>query len=96
LNSTPVRLFVASYALSTAIATHPAGYIKIPRFESTDAGHAALVTASRAAKRAVASGKPADEDAVDVAAARLWKLTAKDVVAMRDFLDVLRRRDLAQ
>jgi N-6 DNA Methylase len=94
LNSLPVRLFVASYAVETQISTHTVEYIHVPRFAPKDSVHRALANASKAAHAAVVRGDQPDEDAVDRAAAQLWGLTEAELAAMRAFLDQLRKRDL--
>lgn len=94
LNSTPVRLFVASYAVETQISTHTVKYIHIPCMDEANEIHVAVASASRAAHAAVSDGRDPPEDAVDRAAAALWGLDERDVAAMRSFLDKLRKRDL--
>jgi hypothetical protein len=94
LNSIPVRLFVACYAVETAISTHTVKYIRVPKFDPVTGDHVALAAASRAAHAAVAAGEEPDQDAVDRAAARIWGLTGADVEAMRVFFDELRKRGL--
>ena len=96
LNSIAVRSFVAAYAVETQISTHTVKYVRIPKFDPDSAEHAVIVAASRAAHKAVAAGKDPDQEAVDVAAGRLWDLTEGEIAAMREFLDKLRKRDLAQ
>lgn len=91
LNSTPARLFIASY-LATHASTHPVATVHIPRFDRRDAYHNALAKASRAAHTAVAAGREADQDAVDRAAARLWGISWNEIEAMREFFDRLRKR----
>jgi hypothetical protein len=94
MNSTPVRAFVSSYAIETQLSTHSVRYVHIPRYDETLADHVALASESRAAHAAVAEGREPDQDAVDVAAARLWDLDAGEVDAMRAFFVRLRKRDL--
>jgi len=96
LNSTPVRLFVACYAIETQISTHSVRYISVPKFVRDDIVHAAVAQASKAAHKAVAAGKEANQDAVDRAAAALWGLRPGEVEAMRLFFNQLRKRDLAE
>jgi len=94
LNSTPVRVFVASYAVQTAIATHVVKYIRVPKFDTRSKSHAAVVKVSKDAHKAVAAGRAANQAAVDDAVARLWKLNSKETGAMQFFLDRLLKRDL--
>ncbi len=91
LNSTPARLFIASY-LATHASTHPVTTVHLPGFDRGDSDHRALAKASRTAHRAVAVGREADQDVVDRAAARLWGLSWEEVEAMREFFDRLRKR----
>ena len=92
LNSTPARLFVASYAVGTQMSTHIASYIHIPSFDRHQADHRALATASRAAHTAAAAEREPDQDAVDRAAAGLWGISWSEIEAMREFFDRLRKR----
>ena len=39
LNSTAVRLFVASYSVSTAIATHVVKYVEVPKYDASSDVH---------------------------------------------------------
>ncbi len=94
LNSLPVRLFVACYAVETQISTHTVEYIHVPKFDPQNPVHLALAEASKAAHNAVEAGTDPDEEAVDRAAAQLWDLTGEELAAMRRFLDQLRKRDL--
>ncbi|MBA2463242.1 MAG: N-6 DNA methylase [Actinobacteria bacterium] len=95
LNSVPVRLFVACYAIETQISTHTVTYIHIPKFDAKSGSHQAVADASRRAHAAVAAGLAADQQAVDRAAARIWGLKVTEIEAMRVFFDELRKRDLA-
>lgn len=94
LNSIPARLFVAAYAVETQISTHTVKYIHIPRFDREIPEHVALSSASEAAHASVAEGDEPDQEAVDLAAARLWGLDAEEIDAMRAFFVHLRKRDL--
>lgn len=94
LNSVPVRLFVACYAIETQISTHTVTYVHVPKFDPKSRSHQALVESSRRAHEAVSRGLPADQRAVDRAAARLWGLRVAEIEAMRVFFDELRKRDL--
>jgi hypothetical protein len=95
LNSIPARMLVSAY-VATHISTHTTKVIDVPRFDPDSVEHAAIAAVSRAAHAAVAAGEEPDQDTVDAAAGRLWGLTEAEVVAMRKFLDELRKRDLAQ
>ncbi len=94
VNSIPVRVFVSSYAIETQLSTHSVRYVHIPKYDETLADHIALASASRAAHAALAEGREPDQDAVDLAAARLWGLDANEIDAMRAFFIRLRKRDL--
>ncbi|MCP9484262.1 MAG: N-6 DNA methylase [Gaiellaceae bacterium MAG52_C11] len=95
LNSVPVRLFVACYAIETQISTHTVTYVHVPKFDPRSRSHQALAEASRRAHEAVANGRAPDQSAVDRAAARIWQLRVAEVEAMRVFFAELRKRDLA-
>ncbi len=92
LNSVPLRLFVASYAVEVQLGPHVVRYVRLPKFEPESASHVELAASSRAAHTAVAAGEEPDQNAVDRAAARIWGLTGADVEAMRVFFDKLRKR----
>jgi hypothetical protein len=95
LNSTPARSFVAAYTVETQISTHTTKMIHVPPFETEKPAHVAVAKASRTAHAAVKAGKEPDQDAVDVAAGKIWGLTRKEVAELRKFLDQLLKRDLA-
>ncbi len=95
LNSVPVRLFVACYAVETQISTHTVTYIHVPKFDPKSRSHQTLAESSRRAHEAVARGLAPDQGAVDRAAARIWGLRVAEVEAMRGFFAELRKRDLA-
>lgn len=94
LNSVPVRLFVACYAIETQISTHTVTYIHVPKFDPKSRNHQLLAEASRHAHEAAADGLVPDQKAVDRAAGRIWRLKAAEIEAMRVFFDELRKRDL--
>lgn len=93
LNSIPARTFVAAY-VATHVSTHTVATIHVPMFDSNKADHLAVAGASRSAHAAVATGHEPDQGAVDMAAGRLWGLSASEIEAMRGYLDRLRKRDL--
>lgn len=95
LNSVPVRLFVACYAIETQISTHTVTYIHLPKFDPKSRVHAAVAAASRNAHASVSHGEIPDQKAVDRSAARIWRLRANEVEAMWTYFDELRKRDLA-
>lgn len=94
LNSVPVRLFVACYAIETQISTHTVTYVHVPKFDPKSRSHQALAESSRRAHEAVSRGLAPDQSAVDRAAARIWGLRVAEIEAMRVFFDELRKRDL--
>jgi hypothetical protein len=94
LNSIPARVFVGAYAVETQISTHTVKYIHIPKFDDNEGDHLALAAASRAAHAAVANGDEPSQEAVDLAAARLWDLSSDEVREMSAFFVQLRKRDL--
>jgi hypothetical protein len=94
LNSVPVRLFVACYAIETQISTHTVTYVHVPKFDPRSRSHQALAESSRRAHEAVSRGLEPDQSAVDRAAARIWGLHVAEIDAMRAFFGELRKRDL--
>lgn len=95
LNSIPARALIASY-VATHISTHTTKVVNVPKFEARNEVHREILEASRAAHAAVAAGEPADQIAVDLAAARLWGLDDAEVDGMRTFLAKLNKRDLVE
>lgn len=69
-------------------------YIHVPRFDGARPDHLALAGASRAAHAAVARSDEPNQEAVDLAAARLWDLDSEEIRAMRAYFVRLRKRDL--
>jgi SAM-dependent methyltransferase len=96
LNSTPVRVFVAAYAVETQISTHTVKYIHVPKFNPASEEHRRVADASRSAHAAVAAGDEPDQGVVDLAAGSLWGLDGSEIEGMREFLDKLSKRDLAE
>jgi methylase of polypeptide subunit release factors len=90
LNSLPVSVAVAAYAIETQIATHVLKHIQVPRFNRKDRVHRHLISASRKSHAAAGSEDPSQlhraEILVDRWAARLWQLDEDDLREMRGYL----------
>lgn len=95
-NSAPVRLFVAAYTVNVQIGPHVLRYLDVPRFDPNRAEHRKIAASGRAASSAVAAGRQPDQDNVDRAVAKLWKLSSSTVQTMKKMLDLLLKRDLAE
>ncbi|MEX0993504.1 MAG: N-6 DNA methylase [Solirubrobacterales bacterium] len=95
LNSLPVRLFVACYAVETQISTHTVKSIRIPKYDKSDPSHKRVADASKKAHKRVSESKPVDEHTVDLAGAAIWGIDEDELGTMRAFLDQLKKRDLA-
>jgi SAM-dependent methyltransferase len=95
LNSIPARTLIAAY-VATHISTHTTKVVHVPKFDSDDETHRKIVMASQAAHAAVSTGECPDQEAVDLAAARLWDLAPAEVDGMREFLTKLNKRDLVE
>jgi hypothetical protein len=83
LNSSLCRFLVASYCIDTAISTHVLQFINIPKFDSGDRLHLKLSDVSRKAHEAKLRSKDKElatiESELDILAAELWGLTAKEL-----------------
>ena len=83
LNSSLCRLLVASYCIDTAISTHVLQFIKIPKFDSGDRLHVKLSNVSQKAHEAKLRSNDKElakiESELDLLAAELWGLTAKEL-----------------
>lgn len=90
LNSSPSRLLIQSYVISTSTSTHVLEHVAIPGFKPADKQHKHLAELSEQAHKAVAEG---DKDKVveleaeiDRAAAKLWGITDKELKAIQKAL----------
>lgn len=83
LNSAPVRLAVAAYAVSIQMSTHVLRHVAVPAHVAGDATHRALADISRRAHRAAAADDGAAlaraEAALDRRAGELWGLSAGEL-----------------
>lgn len=94
LNSIPARTFINSYALPTQIATGVTRFLALPRFDPRDATHVAMGRAGSDAAEAAEAGAAPDDEAVDLAACRIWGIAPDELLAMRGFHEYLLKRDL--
>ena len=83
LNSTPAKLLVGSYVISTSTSTHVLENLRISRFDKKSELHKRLANLGTRAHKAAASGKPAllkrIEAEIDQAAAALWKISPAEL-----------------
>jgi len=83
LNSAPVRLAVAAYAVSIQVSTHVLHNVAVPRYDSKDATCRGLVKISKRAHRAAQEDDSAAlaraERDLDRRAAALWGLSAEEL-----------------
>jgi hypothetical protein len=90
LGSSPCKIIVVSYAISTSTSTHVLEHIAIPAFEPTSAIHKQLAKLSKqcgeAAIRGDAKTIVALEKEIDKVAANLWAITGKEMKAIQDAL----------
>jgi hypothetical protein len=91
LNSAPARLVVKGYCISTQLAPHIMQRIGIPRFDPQSNTHQELSEASVQChnKTAVGVSVVEQEEQVDNLAAELWGLTAQEMKALRESLEIL-------
>lgn len=93
LNSVPVALAVAAYAVPVQISTHVLDHVAVPTFDRAEPCHRALVSLSRRAHRAATAEDAAAmarlEAELDRAAGELWGIAGKDQRALRRALQEL-------
>ncbi len=93
LNSAPVRLVVAAYAVSIQISTHVLRHVAVPAYRAGDATHRALARISRRAHRAALAGDGAAlarvEVSLDQRARELWGLTPGELAEIFAALEEL-------
>jgi len=90
LASSPAKLLVASYTLTTGISTHVLEHLAIPRFDSSNDTHREFSALSRQAHEATRSADRAAvaeaEAAIDTAAASLWRIKSRELSAIQSAL----------
>ena len=95
LNSSPCRLAVASYVISTATSTHVLDHIAIPHYDQANKLHTRLAELSAMAHAATDERRLETlgeiEGAVDRSAAELWKITDEELAAIQLALREQRR-----
>lgn len=100
LNSSIVRLIVASYTIETAISTHVLKHVRVPKYEPNNALHMRLANLSLQAHDICAKGETdrleALEEEIDVIVAKMFGLKDAEVKAVRDSLDVLLGEETGQ
>jgi hypothetical protein len=85
--SSPCKLTVASYVLSTSTSTHVLEHIRIPKFSEDNDLHMRLSDLSQQCHAASASGDAeglsALEGELDKAAAKLWSITEEELKSIQ-------------
>jgi hypothetical protein len=92
LNSTPVRLVVASYTIETSMSTHIMKNVRVPDFNPTDPIHGELVQLSRTAHKSASKaqeGPGKAEDRIDRLVASLYGLNEEELAAMKESLTLM-------
>ena len=86
LGSSPMRFGVRAFFVETQIAPHVIGRFDIPKYNPYDPLHQRLAEASKEAHEAAAQGDEARlreiEEYIDTLAAKLWGLTAIELMAI--------------
>ncbi len=87
LNSSPARLFVESYVITTQFSSHLFEKLAIPEFDARNKLHLKLAELSKEAHKAVRKGDQAEleqiADQIDDIAARLWNLSGEELDDVR-------------
>jgi hypothetical protein len=90
LSSSPCKLLVASYAISTSTSTHVLEHVNAPQFEKQNSLHQHLADLSESCHIAAASTDfqkvAALEAEIDKAGAKLWGITDNELSAIRGAL----------
>jgi hypothetical protein len=90
LGSSPCKLIVSSYVISTSTSTHVLEHIAIPRYNAKDKAHNLLSKLSEKCHAAAAKEDfdriAALESEIDLAAAQLWGITDKELKAIQKAL----------
>ena len=90
LGSSPCKLVVVSYVLSTSTSTHVLEHIAIPQFIAGESIHIRLSNLSQDCHAAIAKGDTKEiaalEDKIDKAAAKLWGITDDELKAIQQAL----------
>jgi hypothetical protein len=94
LNSSPIGLFVRSYAMQTSISGHIFDYVAIPEYSAKDALHNKVVELAKQCHTAAAAGKTGElenlEEKLDQTAAEALEVPIAKLKVMRDELQLLR------
>ncbi|GAB4562679.1 MAG: N-6 DNA methylase [Anaerolineae bacterium] len=100
LNSSAGRFIVATFIIGTQISTHVLEKIRIPRYDLANPVHQRLAALSQQAHELAPAAYNGDktaraelrrvEEAIDLAAARLWSLTEEELAEIRRSLEELR------
>ena len=88
LNSSPSRLAIHSYVISTSTSTHILQNIAVPQFNKMDDTHKRLAELSRQCHAAASKGDQLGslEAEVDEAAAKIWGITNSELKGIQEAL----------
>ena len=90
LNSSPARFVASTYIVSTQISTHILEYIKVPKFSESNPLHLQIAEISEQCHEQTSNGNNEQvlnlETDLDRCAAKLWKLTDRELKAIQDAL----------
>jgi len=89
LNSSLSRFVVRSYVITTQIAPHVLGNIRVPKYDKSDEIHKALARLSEKCHAKVAAGIDVSdlEEQIDELAAELWGLTKAELKEIKESLE---------
>jgi hypothetical protein len=100
LNSSLAQLLVASYTTSTGISTHVMEFLAIPQFAPDNPLHVQLATLSQRCHRAMQRQQYETlqnaEAEIDMCAAKLWGVPARQYKAVQEAAQLIRDADAAQ
>jgi hypothetical protein len=95
LNSSPCRLVVQSYVISTQTSTHILENVSIPKFSPQKKSHLQLVQLSKQCRDAKTKGDTKNtsllEQEIDKAAAQLWDITDNELKDIQDALKEMQK-----
>lgn len=87
LSSTPCRVAVKSYVVSTSTSTHIFDYINIPEFELNNSVHRELAKYAQEASRLASEGQETAlkrvEEKIDVCACEIWQINDSEFEALK-------------
>jgi hypothetical protein len=95
LGSSPCKLIVMSYAISTSTSTHVLEHLAIPKFDPKNQTHTKLAGFSKRCHVASAKGDEETvsklEEEIDALAAELWDITDKELQIIQKVLGEIQK-----